>query len=131
MSSPQTCSSQPVGLASVPGVGRATHSLLGTRPVLQAADKLLYVRAIPTGCPGAKRSGATPGTEVGIVRTINGRKKCTDLPIYVCQSGLSKDGACANIYVAINTTHHRRSKVKITPSNSPDPTSKKWGENHG
>jgi len=115
---------QPVVLASVPGVGRAAPSLLGTRPVLQAGDNLLNVRAIPTGCQGAKRSGATPGTEVGIVRAIIGRKKCTHLPIYICHSGLSKDGAYADFCVAINTTPHRRSRAKITPSTSPDPTRK-------
>ena len=58
----------PVVLASVPGVARAAPALLGTRPVLQAADKYLLIRAIPTGCQGAQRSGATTGTEVGIVR---------------------------------------------------------------
>ena len=59
---------QPVVLASVPGVGRAAPSRLGTRPVLQAADRLLHIRAVPTGCQGAQRSGVTPGTEVGIAR---------------------------------------------------------------
>ncbi len=62
---------QPVVLASVPRVGRAAPTRRGTRPVLQAAYKYFTDRAIPTGCQGAKRSGATPGTEVGIARNRN------------------------------------------------------------
>lgn len=53
------------------------------------------------------------------------------ISLYICQSRLSKHGACANICEAIITAHHRRSRAKITPFTPPDPTRKKWGEHHG
>ena len=77
----------PVVLASVPGVTRAAPSFLGTRPVLQAANHGLHIRAIPTGCQGAKRSGATTGTEVGIVRICVEGKNSNKHPIYMSYRG--------------------------------------------
>jgi len=83
----------PVVLASVPVVTRASPSLLGTRPVLQAADKYLLIRANPTGCQGAQQSGATTGTEVGIVRIcVEGKNITHPPPIYICHIGVSNDG---------------------------------------
>ncbi|MFC1690403.1 hypothetical protein ACFL07_12255 [Pseudomonadota bacterium] len=41
MSNSETYGSQPVVLASAPGVGRAAPSLLAARPVLQAAHRYL------------------------------------------------------------------------------------------
>ena len=87
---PLTSYLQPVVLASVPGVTRASPSFLDTRPVLQAADKYLLIRAIPTGCQGAQRSGATPGTEVGIVRIwLKGK---TAIPTYIIYKTYTSGG---------------------------------------
>jgi len=87
----------PVVLASVPSVIRAAPSFLGTRPVLQAANHDLHIRAIPTGCQGAKRSGATTGTEVGIVRICVEGKNSNKHPIYICHIGAINGGVCSDI----------------------------------
>ena len=60
---------QPVGLASVPGVGRAAPSLLGTRPVLQAAHRGLIAICMSEQFPRSAKERSDAGTDVGIART--------------------------------------------------------------